>query len=185
MSLSRRHLIGGSAATFAFAGLARLANAAAAPGNDTFIGVQAAPYRNEVPGYGALKTDPFGLFDLPEGFDYTVISRAGDPMSDGLVTPYKMDGMGCFGLGQGRVALVRNHELGVGDHDYGPFGVNQVLAGKLDPRLVFDRLSDGKALAGGTTTLIYDMRRRRLEASRLSLVGTATNGDQAAVPVGL
>lgn len=177
MNLTRRHLIAGSAATAAFAGLARMAQGAAAPAtaNQTHAGVEASVYTNQAQGYGALKTDPFGLFDLPEGFDYTVVSRAGDPMSDGLVTPYKMDGMGCFGLGGGRVALVRNHELAFGDADYGPLGVSHSLAGKLKPGTAYDRYLDDRALCGGTSTLIYDTKRRRLEVSHLSLTGTLTN----------
>ena len=87
-----------AAASLAFSGLAR---------------AQTAPetYLNEVEGYGPLKPDPQGLFDLPEGFSYTAFSRAGEPMSDGFVTPYKADGMGCFDIGGSEIALVRNHEL--------------------------------------------------------------------------
>jgi secreted PhoX family phosphatase len=173
MTLTRRNLIAGSAAGLAFGGFSRLAEAAAA--NQTPAGVEASPYINQAPGYGPLKTDPFGLFDLPEGFSYTVVSRAGEPMSDGLVTPYKMDGMGCFGLGRDKVALVRNHELGVGDIDYGPFGVGHGLAGRVEPSRAFDRYENGWSLPGGTTTLIYDMKQRRLESSHLSLTGTLTN----------
>src|SRR5690606_20882705 len=95
--VSRRGVISAGAACLAFGGYARLARAqAAGPSPD------GRPYRNEVHGYGPLKTDPFGLFDLPEGFSYTVLSRAGEVMSDGLVTPYKMDGMGCFAGGGDR-----------------------------------------------------------------------------------
>ena len=115
---SRRGVIA-SAAGLAFTGLARASHAA----NTTPAQVQADRYTNEVAGYGPLRTDPFGLFDLPGGFSYTVIGRAGQPMSDGLVTPYKADGMGCFPLDRDRVILVRNHELKLTDVDYGPFGV--------------------------------------------------------------
>ncbi|MBI1199093.1 MAG: DUF839 domain-containing protein [Phenylobacterium sp.] len=171
MSLSRRHVITAAAAGAAFSGFARLADAA----SDTHAQVEADLYHSEVAGYGPLKTDPFGLFDLPEGFSYTVVSRAGDPMSDGLVTPRKADGMGCFGLGGSRVALVRNHELKAYDADFGPFGVGHGLAGKLDAGLAYDRYGDGRALPGGTTTMVYDLRARRLETVHLSLTGTSTN----------
>ena len=63
--------------------------------------------------YGPLQPDPEGLFDLPAGFSYRVISRRGDPMQDGGKVPDNADGMGCFALPGGRIALVRNHELGV------------------------------------------------------------------------
>ena len=62
-------------------------------------------------GYGALVPDPAGLLDLPEGFSYRVISRLGDAMDDGGTVPDRADGMGCFDLGNGEIALVRNHEL--------------------------------------------------------------------------
>lgn len=170
MTLSRRRLLSAAATATAFAGFARRASADMAPAD-----VEADAYLNEVPGYGPLRTDPFGLFDLPEGFTYTVVSRAGEPMSDGLVTPRKMDGMGCFPLDRDRVVLIRNHELRVADADYGAFGVGHVLAGKVEPRLIYDRSQDGRALSGGTTTLVYDLRKRGLETSHLSLMGTSTN----------
>ena len=62
-------------------------------------------------GYGQLDPDPQGVLDLPPGFSYQVISALGDAMSDGATVPDKADGMGCFDLGEGRLALVRNHEL--------------------------------------------------------------------------
>jgi secreted PhoX family phosphatase len=96
-------------------------------------------------------------------------------MSDGLVTPYKMDGMGCFALDAERVALVRNHELAFDDFDYGALGVGQALAGKLDRAMIYDRDQSDRALTGGTTTLVYDLRKRALESVNLSLVGTAKN----------
>ena len=170
MTLSRRRLLSAAATASAFAGFARHAHAATAPAD-----VEADVYVNEVAGYGPLKTDPFGLFDLPEGFSYTVVSRAGEPMSDGLVTPYKMDGMGCFGLDADRVVLVRNHELKIPDVDYGAFGVGHGLADKVERRMIYDRGQDDRALSGGTTTLIYDLRQRRMEACHLSLMGTSTN----------
>lgn len=177
MMLSRRNML---ATGVAFAGLAQRAMAA----NTTPAQVQANRYRNEATGYGPLKTDPFGLFDLPEGFSYTVVSRAGDPMSDGLVTPYKMDGMGCFPLDRDRVVLVRNHELKLADLDYGPFGVSHGLIGKADRSRIYDKRQDGMALAGGATTLVYDIRKRRLESSHLSLTGTTTNCSGGQTPWG-
>ena len=47
-------------------------------------------------GYGPLVTDPNGLLDLPEGFQYRVLSRLGEVMDDGALVPDKADGMGCF-----------------------------------------------------------------------------------------
>ncbi|WP_293678819.1 alkaline phosphatase PhoX [uncultured Phenylobacterium sp.] len=165
MLLSRRRLL--SAATgVALVGLSRLAQAG---------DLSPDGYLNEVAGYGPLKPDPARLFDLPDGFAYTVVSRAGDPMDDGLVTPRKMDGMGCFALDGERVALVRNHELSPRDIEFSAFGEGHALAGKVDATRVYDRNQDGRFLPGGTTTLIYDVGRKRLESSYLSLAGTSTN----------
>jgi secreted PhoX family phosphatase len=63
------------------------------------------------PGYGPLVPDPQGLIDLPVGFSYRVLSSLGDAMADGGTVPDQADGMGCFDLGHGKIALVRNHEL--------------------------------------------------------------------------
>ena len=124
MFTSRRQLIRASAATLAFSGFSRFATAQEArPAAET--------YRSEISGYGPLRRDPAGVFDLPEGFSYTVISRAGDPMSDGLVTPGKMDGMGCFALDNDRVALVRNHEINPRNLEITAFGPGRALGGKI------------------------------------------------------
>lgn len=116
----------------------------------------------------SLLPDPEGLLDLPPGYAYRVISRAGDWMDDGHVVGDRADGMGCFALGNGRVALVRNHELQVKHHGTGPFGSRAVT-------LAYDRSGDGRALPGGTSTLVYDLRSGRVEAQYQSLAGTIRN----------
>lgn len=116
----------------------------------------------------SLVADPEGLLDLPSGYAYRVISRAGDRMDDGHVVGDRADGMGCFALPNGRVALVRNHELQAKHHDTGPFGSRSVA-------LAYDRANDGRALPGGTSTLIYDLRSGRVEAQYQSLAGTIRN----------
>ena len=47
---------------------------------------------------------------LPEAFSYRIISRQGDPMSDGNPTPGIFDGMAAFSGSNGTTILVRNHE---------------------------------------------------------------------------
>lgn len=168
MFTSRRQLIRATAATLAFSGFSRFAAA-----QDGLV--DTAAYRSEVTGYGALKRDPAGVFDLPDGFSYTVVSKAGDPMSDGLITPGKMDGMGCFALDNDRVALVRNHEIKPSDLEITAFGPGRALASKVKADRVYDRTDDGLPMGGGATTLVYDLRKRALEGSHLSLAGTSTN----------
>lgn len=175
MFASRRQLVTGSAAALAFTGLARFAGAQDRPAQITAEALEADPYSSEVEGYGRLVRDPAGLFDLPAGFSYTVVSRAGDPMSDGLVTPYKMDGMGCFAVDRDRVALVRNHELGGLDIRRSAFGPDGALAGKVAADRIYDVTDEGRPMAGGTTTLVYDLKARKLESHHLSLAGTITN----------
>ena len=170
MRLPRRDLLTGSAAALAFSGLARHAMAQTAPAEET--------YRNEVAGYGPLLRDPNRLLDLPEGFTYQVISQSGDTMDDGLFVPGQPDGMGCFDLGGGRVALVRNHELKGSSalhRNLGPGGFNQERIGRLDPARGYDTYKDGRALPGGTTTLVYDLESGRTVSQHLSLAGTSTN----------
>lgn len=170
MRLPRRDLLTGSAAALAFSGLAHNVSAQAAAGGETYV--------NEVPGYGPLVPDPNRLLDLPEGFTYQVVSQSGDTMDDGLFVPGQPDGMACFDLGGGKVALVRNHELkgSSGLHrNLGPGGFHQERIGRLDPSKGYDTYRDGRALPGGTTTLVYDLESRRTVSQHLSLAGTSTN----------
>src|SRR5688500_19474402 len=101
METTRRTMIAGLSATaLGFAGLKLLSRASAA----------AQPM---IRGYGPLLPDPARLLDLPRGFTYQIVSREGEPMSDGLLTPAAFDGMACFTVrgAPHRVALVRNHEM--------------------------------------------------------------------------
>lgn len=168
MQTSRRRFLYAAAGSAAFLGLARLSHAQDA-------GADPGAYVNEVAGYGPLVADPAGLFDLPAGFSYRVISRAGEPMSDGLLTPDKMDGMGCFPLDSDRVVLVRNHELKLPDGDLGAFGKGRAMASKVAADRFYDLDDSGLPMVGGTTTVIYDLRKRAIQSQHLSLVGTSTN----------
>jgi uncharacterized protein len=167
MRIDRRRLIATGAAGLAFAGLARHAHGQTAP-----------TYVNQVRGYGDLIPDPNGVLDLPRGFSYEVVSQSGDTMDDGLFVPGQPDGMGCFALSGTQVALVRNHELRDGralHRNMGPAGFNRQRAHLLDASKAFDVTKGGAPLAGGTTTVVYDLQARRVVRQHLSLAGTSTN----------
>ena len=169
ISLSRRQF-GFGLGSIAFAGLAAR-------------GIAQAPAAgaNEVYGYGPLVRDPNNLIDLPKGFDYRVISRLGNIMDDGYLVPNSADGMGAIDLGKGKIALIRNHELGIKEQDFGPF------IGNVPKNLpAYDRMADDKSmpLPGGTTTLIYDIKTGQRASEYLSLVGTIRNCSGGITPWG-
>lgn len=120
-------------------------------------------------GYGPTMADQAGLLDLPAGFSYRVVSQFGDAMSDGHVVPDRADGMGCLALPGGRHALVRNHELPVNR------SADRALYGAKADIAAFDRLPDGRALPGGTTTIVLDDASGRVLSQHLSLAGTIRN----------
>ena len=162
MEVTRRSMLTGLSATaLGFAGLKRLSEAPA----------HAQPPST---GYGPLVRDPERLLDLPSGFSYRIVSRQGEAMSDGLRTPAAFDGMACFPVrgAPDRVALVRNHEIWPDDTDGGAFGAG---LGKVPRGKIFDFAADGRPKLGGTTTLVWDLRRQRLLRSHLSLAGTCGN----------
>lgn len=116
-------------------------------------------------GYGALMPDPAGLVDLPQGFSYRVLSQLGETMSDGFKVPDAADGMGCFDLPGGKLALVRNHECIPGRHDGGG------VMGK-----AYDYMAKSLVpLPGGTTTLVLDASTLAVDKQYRSLAGTIRN----------
>lgn len=167
-------------------GFATSSLAALAIGGWTRAGLaqQAESYRNEVMGYGPLRPDPAGYFDLPEGFSYQVLARAGERMADGFVVPDNFDGMGCIPLANGRLALIRNHELSLGAEAKGAAGIDAALERRLAALPVFDRGEGGRVLPGGTTTLVLDHKGRKVLSQHLSLAGTSTNCAGGVTPWG-
>lgn len=149
-ALDRRRFIGATGSAFA---------ALVASGCSTRMPV-GAPMAD---GYGALLPDPAGFLDLPKGFSYRVISRLGDVMNDGGTVPDAADGMGCFDLGNGKLALVRNHELRPGQ------GAGTTLTSG------YGTMPDGTFMPGGTTTLVLDARTLAVEHQHRSLAGTVRN----------
>lgn len=176
MSISRRLFLRQSAAiSTAFAALPVLANCSPSP---------TAEYINQVVGFGPLKRDRNGLFDLPDGFDYVTFSDAGETMDDGLLVPGLHDGMACFEGPDNLLTLVRNHELQPSDLDLSPFGANVERINRIDQTKLYDFTSDGAPHLGGTTTLHIDPETRQVVRQFLSLAGTERNCAGGATPWG-
>jgi len=114
------------------------------------LGLHAAA--GEVPpnirAYGPLVNK--GDLWLPAAFNYQIVSRQGDPMSDGAPTPNVFDGMGAFAApfrsadGTRPTILIRNHE----HREFG--GEQKVITGTLE----YDELTNG-----GNTKLVVERRK--------------------------
>ena len=130
-----------------------------------------APVRStaSVPAYGPLVKDPAGMLDLPRGFSYRLLSSLGNAMSDGGTVPDKADGMGCFDLGNGEIALVRNHELVPADKAGGP------IAKGFGTR-------NGEIVPGGTTNIVLDAATLQVKREFRTLGGTIRNCSGGVTP---
>ncbi|MPZ87061.1 MAG: DUF839 domain-containing protein [Nitriliruptorales bacterium] len=107
-------------------------------------------------GYGPLQPDPAGVLALPAGFSYIRFGETGEPLTDGTPTPAAHDGMAAFpGPDSDTVRLVRNHERGFAT----PFATPAYDA----------------TAGGGTTNLVFDIRRGELVAHHPSIAGTIRN----------
>ncbi len=97
---------------------------------------------------------------LPKGFEYNVIGKAGTPMSDGIQTPRRHDGMATFQVGN-ELRIIRNHEITNGSKPItgSPIGPNP-----------YDEMA-----GGGTTTMIINPKTREIVRDFVSLSGTLVN----------
>ncbi|MDZ4760833.1 MAG: DUF839 domain-containing protein [Alphaproteobacteria bacterium] len=179
MHLSRRTLVR-SAVSVAIAAPALRALAGCATQNRPPVIARASAL--------ALVPDPAGLLDLAPGLRYSVLSRAGMRMSDGLLEPAAHDGMAAFPVegDPDRCVIVRNHELGASDAHaaVSAFGADGAGLRGVDPALIYDRVPDGAPHSGGTTTLLVNTRTGVVERSHLSLAGTMVNCAGGATPWG-
>ena len=158
-SLSRRHFVGGSAATLGFA-------LAGAGSLDPFMSSAAAATRTSA-GYGPLS--PAGpLLSLPKGFTYKVIGKSGVAGAGGFVHPGDPDAMGCFARPGGGSVIVSNHELA---------GSDQHAVPHVDG-LVYD--TGG---IGGTSTIVLDADNTVVE-QYASVAGTWNNCAGGVTPWG-
>jgi len=122
-----------------------------------------------------IQADPKGYLDLPQGFQYKIISRMGDPMDDGFLVPGRADGMGAFPGPDGKVIIVRNHENSPTPLRNSPFGPNNELFAQMDPGMLYDAGKSEMPGLGGTTTLVYNETTGEVERQFMSLAGTYRN----------
>ncbi|MGJ8676762.1 MAG: alkaline phosphatase PhoX [Akkermansiaceae bacterium] len=165
-SSRRRFLKNSFAASLAFTGLARCL---------------ASEQQYLTSPYGDLIKDPAGILDLPKGFHYHVISKEGNRMSDGLKVPARPDGMAAFAGKEGRVILVRNHELTRKDETRSAFD----KASKISEDTINKAYDTSQGIAsGGTTNIVYNPKTKKVEKEFLSLIGTDFNCSGGAMPWG-
>lgn len=136
------------------------------------------------PRFGPLRADPDAIFDLPDGFHYEIVSRAGTEMSDGLRVPHAHDGMAAFPGDGGRVILVCNHELATHQFDQSAFAPSFDAVPQAIRDRLYDRGDDKTPCNGATTTTIWNSQTRTTERQYLSLAGTELNCSGGRTPWG-
>ena len=125
--------------------------------------------------YGPLLPDPKSIFNLPKGFSYKIISRSGELMDDGFVSPGRNDAMAAFSAKDGKVWVIRNHEISSDDPENGPFGLDNSKLQELAESDIYDRGFGKNPSLGGTTTFLFNEDTQEMEYQYLSLAGTIRN----------
>ncbi|WP_439487963.1 alkaline phosphatase PhoX [Algoriphagus sp.] len=140
-------------------------------GTSAFAGNNSSLYSK----YGPLLDDPQGIFNLPKGFSYKIISRSGELMDDGFLSPGRNDAMAAFSGKSGKVIVIRNHEISSDDLENGPFGIDNSKLQQLSESEIYDRGYGKNPSLGGTTTFVFNEDTQEIEYQYLSLAGTIRN----------
>ncbi|HEX8637899.1 MAG TPA: alkaline phosphatase PhoX, partial [Pyrinomonadaceae bacterium] len=146
-----------SGAFLAFNGFQNRAKAFAESGNLAHL--RAAGFGELAP--VAAKNTGETFLALPKGFEYNVVGKVENPLSDGRPTPASHDGMAAFQV-KNELRIVRNHEVAGGRVPREGAGI--AAANHYD-----------EAAGGGTTTLIINPKTREIERDFVSLSGTLIN----------
>jgi len=166
MALSRRRFL--KKAIFTWLAVAALISSAA---GGIFLSLVSS--KEGFDGFGPIIKDRDQILDLPKGFSYKIIARAGDKMTDGFYVPGQADGMAACPGPDGSTILICNHEFRLGyPESVGPFKGKEKLSGKVGEDMIYDRGNKGKPCLGSTTTLVYDSKAQKLKSHFLNLVGT-------------
>ena len=101
-------------------------------------------------------------------------------MNDGLLVPPNADGMMCFKGSGDNVILIRNHEIGHVPElstffKNNPYGKNFKSYIKMNSSKFYDIKNNITHCFGGTTTIVYNVKKEKTELQYLSLIGTLVN----------
>jgi uncharacterized protein len=139
----------------------------------------------EVAGFGPIVKDRNQVLDLPRGFSYKIVARAGDKMTDGFYVPGLADGMAACAGPDGLTILICSHEFRIGHPESaGPFKGKDSLLKRFAADLIYDKGIRGKPCLASTTTLVYDTQARLLKSHFLNMVGLLASCSGTITPYG-